>query len=171
MDDNFKSIVKSVLWGRSVFNNIRKFLQFQLTINFVALVVAFVASVSEGDTPLNVLQLLWVNLIMDAFAALGDPLPPLSSSLPSCIHVATSVSSRTSWWCVFCLGPTKSKLLVTASQHAFLVHFSVGLCRHDPVCSLITLLASWQRCTAAQRVDMPWGRGFYKMLHIRFSLR
>jgi P-type Ca2+ transporter type 2C len=71
MDDNFKSIVKSVLWGRSVFNNIRKFLQFQLTINFVALVVAFVAAVSEGDTPLNVLQLLWVNLIMDALGALG----------------------------------------------------------------------------------------------------
>lgn len=45
--------------------------QFQLTINLVALVVAFVAAVTTGETPLNVLQLLWVNLIMDALAALG----------------------------------------------------------------------------------------------------
>lgn len=71
LDDNFSSIVKSVLWGRSVFNNIRKFLQFQLTINFVALVLAFVAAVVGGDLPLNVLQLLWVNLIMDTMAALA----------------------------------------------------------------------------------------------------
>ncbi len=73
MDDNFNSIVKSVLWGRSVFANLRKFLQFQLTINGVALVVAFVAAVTNGETPLNVLQLLWVNLIMDSLAALGTP--------------------------------------------------------------------------------------------------
>lgn len=71
MDDNFRSIVKSVLWGRSVFENIRKFLQFQMTVNFVALILAFVAAVSNGEQPLNVLQLLWVNLIMDALAALG----------------------------------------------------------------------------------------------------
>jgi len=71
LDDNFLSIVKSVLWGRSVFNNIRKFLQFQLTINFVALILAFVAALVGGETPLNVLQLLWVNLIMDTMAALA----------------------------------------------------------------------------------------------------
>ena len=77
MDDNFNSIVKSVLWGRSVFANLRKFLQFQLTINGVALIVAFVAAVTNGETPLNVLQLLWVNLIMDSLAALG-----MSSQIP-----------------------------------------------------------------------------------------
>jgi len=71
LDDNFLSIVKSVLWGRSVFNNIRKFLQFQLTINFVALILAFTAAVVGGETPLTVLQLLWVNLIMDTMAALA----------------------------------------------------------------------------------------------------
>jgi magnesium-transporting ATPase (P-type) len=79
MDDNFNSIVKSVLWGRSVFANLRKFLQFQLTINGVALIVAFVAAVTNGETPLNVLQLLWVNLIMDSLAALGAAPPPPSS--------------------------------------------------------------------------------------------
>jgi len=71
LDDNFTSIVKAVMWGRCVFSNIRKFLQFQLTINLVALIVAFVAAVSTGQTPLNVLQLLWVNLIMDSLAALA----------------------------------------------------------------------------------------------------
>jgi Ca2+-transporting ATPase len=86
MDDNFSSIVKAVLWGRSVFTNIRKFLQFQLTINLVALIVAFVAAITNGDTPLNVLQLLWVNLIMDSLAALAlateDPTPDLLLTKP-----------------------------------------------------------------------------------------
>ena len=64
LDDNFSSIVKSVKWGRSVFANIRKFLQFQLTVNLVALVTAFIGAVVGGHEPLNILQLLWVNLIM-----------------------------------------------------------------------------------------------------------
>lgn len=86
MDDNFSSIVKAVLWGRSVFSNIRKFLQFQLTVNVVALVVAFVAAMVGGETPLNVLQLLWVNLIMDTLAALAlateNPTPDLLDEKP-----------------------------------------------------------------------------------------
>ena len=90
MDDNFNSIVKSVLWGRSVFANLRKFLQFQLTINGVALVIAFVAAVTNGETPLNVLQLLWVNLIMDSLAALGE-LPCKVLSLPSSLRFLTGL--------------------------------------------------------------------------------
>lgn len=86
LDDNFSSIVKSVLWGRSVFGNIRKFLQFQLTVNFVALVVAFIAAITSGETPLNVLQLLWVNLIMDALGALG--------LLPLCFSLTNSSSDH-----------------------------------------------------------------------------
>eukprot|EP00878_Enallax_costatus_P000995 GHUV01001127.1.p1 GENE.GHUV01001127.1~~GHUV01001127.1.p1 ORF type:complete len:1156 (+),score=304.08 GHUV01001127.1:371-3838(+) len=86
MDDNFSSIVKAVLWGRSVFNSIRKFLQFQLTVNFVALVVAFVGAIIGGRIPLNVLQLLWVNLIMDTMGALAlateDPNPALLNDQP-----------------------------------------------------------------------------------------
>ena len=86
LDDNFSSIVKAVLWGRSVFNNIRKFLQFQLTVNVVALIVAFIAAVVGGETPLNVLQLLWVNLIMDTLAALAlateNPTPDLLDQQP-----------------------------------------------------------------------------------------
>jgi len=86
LDDNFSSIVKSVLWGRSVFTNIRKFLQFQLTVNFVALVTAFVGAVVGGVEPLTVLQLLWVNMIMDSMGALAlateNPTPDLLKMRP-----------------------------------------------------------------------------------------
>jgi len=71
MDDNFASIVKAVMWGRAVRQNIQKFLQFQLTVNGVALVIAFVfAAIGKGE-PLTPVQLLWVNLIQDTFAALA----------------------------------------------------------------------------------------------------
>ena len=74
-DDKFTSIVTAVKWGRSVLKNIRSFLQFQLTINIVALSVTFVvATTNNGDTsnfPINPVQLLWINLIMDSFAALA----------------------------------------------------------------------------------------------------
>ena len=71
MDDNFKSIEKAVLWGRSIYDNIRKFLQFQLTVNLVALTIAFIGAISQKGTPLKAVQLLWVNLIMDTMAALA----------------------------------------------------------------------------------------------------
>jgi len=71
LDDNFASIVKSVMWGRCVYDNIRKFLQFQLTVNVVALIVAFIGAVTNYGTPLTAVQLLWVNLIMDTMAALA----------------------------------------------------------------------------------------------------
>ena len=80
LDDNFKSIVLAVLWGRSVFTNIRKFLQFQLTINIVALFIAFIGAFVSKE-PLNVLQLLWVNLIMDTLAALALATEPPHLSL------------------------------------------------------------------------------------------
>jgi Ca2+-transporting ATPase len=89
LDDNFRSIVSAVKWGRSVFDNIRKFIQFQLTINFVALILAFFSAVfcaffppeeteftkasfdTDKCTPLNAIQLLWINLIMDSMGALA----------------------------------------------------------------------------------------------------
>ena len=71
LDDNFKSIVRAVIWGRSVFDNIRKFLQFQLTVNVVALTVTFISAVFGFDPPLNAVMMLWVNLIMDTMGALA----------------------------------------------------------------------------------------------------
>ncbi len=69
-------------------------MQFQLTINLVALVVAFVAAVTTGEMPLNVLQLLWVNLIMDALAALGKFSLPILLNLdaPECAAIAVGQS-------------------------------------------------------------------------------
>ncbi|KRX80442.1 Plasma membrane calcium-transporting ATPase 3 [Trichinella sp. T6] len=70
-DDNFISIVKAVMWGRNVYDSISKFLQFQLTVNLVAVMVAFVGACSIEDSPLKAIQMLWVNLIMDSLAALA----------------------------------------------------------------------------------------------------
>lgn len=81
MDDKFSSIVKSVMWGRSVFDNIRKFLQFQLTVNVVALTLTFVSAVTGREPPLNAVMMLWVNLIMDTMGALALGTEPPSQKL------------------------------------------------------------------------------------------
>ncbi|KAF5306596.1 hypothetical protein FQA39_LY18925 [Lamprigera yunnana] len=70
-DDNFSSIVKAVMWGRNVYDSIAKFLQFQLTVNVVAVVVAFIGACAVQDSPLKAVQMLWVNLIMDTLASLA----------------------------------------------------------------------------------------------------
>ncbi|KAG5559719.1 hypothetical protein RHGRI_009287 [Rhododendron griersonianum] len=81
LDDNFSSVVKVVRWGRSVYANIQKFIQFQLTVNVAALVINVVAAVSSGDVPLNAVQLLWVNLIMDTLGALALATEPPTDEL------------------------------------------------------------------------------------------
>jgi calcium-translocating P-type ATPase len=81
MDDNFASIVKAVLWGRSVFDNIRKFLQFQLTVNVVALTITFLSAVAGYQPPLNAVMMLWVNLIMDTMGALALGTEPPNQEL------------------------------------------------------------------------------------------
>jgi len=77
-DDNFTSIVKAVMWGRNVYDSISKFLQFQLTVNVVAVLVAFLGACIIDDSPLKAIQMLWVNLIMDTLASLA-----LATELPS----------------------------------------------------------------------------------------
>ncbi|MBQ8673238.1 MAG: calcium-translocating P-type ATPase, PMCA-type [Bacteroides sp.] len=71
MDDSFNSIGTAVMWGRSLYKNIQRFIVFQLTINFVALFTVLVGSLIGTELPLTVTQMLWVNLIMDTFAALA----------------------------------------------------------------------------------------------------
>ncbi|GAA5983396.1 hypothetical protein JCM11641_007835 [Rhodosporidiobolus odoratus] len=83
MDDNFASIVSAIMWGRCVNDSVRKFLQFQLSVNITAVVITFVSAVAseEEESVLKAVQLLWVNLIMDTFAALAlatDPADPES---------------------------------------------------------------------------------------------
>ena len=71
LDDSFSSIVNGVVWGRSLYDNIQRFILFQLTINVVALGIAFLGPFIGIALPLTVTQMLWVNLIMDTFAALA----------------------------------------------------------------------------------------------------
>lgn len=76
-DDNFFSIVKACMWGRNVYDNIKRFLQFQLTVNVGACIITFIGSIIGKDSPLQAIQLLWVNLIMDSLASLA-----LATELP-----------------------------------------------------------------------------------------
>ncbi|KAJ1730145.1 plasma membrane calcium, partial [Coemansia biformis] len=73
MDDDFKSIVKALRWGRAVNDSVRKFLQFQLTVNITAVLLTFTSAVfsADGQSALTAVQLLWVNMIMDTLAALA----------------------------------------------------------------------------------------------------
>jgi len=80
MDDNFASIVKALKWGRAVNDAVKKFLQFQLTVNVTAVILTFVTSIYK-DTVLTAVQLLWVNLIMDTLAALALATDPPADSV------------------------------------------------------------------------------------------
>lgn len=71
LDDNFTTIINVARWGRAVYINIQKFVQFQLTVNIVALVINFVSACITGSAPLTAVQLLWVNMIMDTLGALA----------------------------------------------------------------------------------------------------
>ena len=99
LDDNFSSIVKSVMWGRSVFDNIRKFLQFQCSVNFCALVIALIGAIGLGKEPLKPIQLLWVNLVMDTMGALaiGTEIPKPTLLLRRPYRPDSPLVSRIMW--------------------------------------------------------------------------
>ncbi len=71
MDDNFNSIVRALVWGRNIYESIRKFLQFQLTVNIVACIIAVISSVVIRQSVLSAIQMLWINMIMDSLASLA----------------------------------------------------------------------------------------------------
>ncbi|XP_027178699.1 calcium-transporting ATPase 2, plasma membrane-type [Coffea eugenioides] len=81
LDDNFSTIVTVAKWGRSVYINIQKFVQFQLTVNVVALIVNFSSACLTGSAPLTAVQLLWVNMIMDTLGALALATEPPNEEL------------------------------------------------------------------------------------------
>ena len=77
LDDSFNSIATAVMWGRSLYHNIQRFILFQLTINLSALLIVLIGSIVGHELPLTVTQMLWVNMIMDTFAAAAlASLPP-----------------------------------------------------------------------------------------------
>ena len=71
LDNDFVSIHRSVKWGRAIFDNVRKFIQFQLTINIVICLITIIGGMTLGRAPLNVVQMLWTNLIMDILGAIA----------------------------------------------------------------------------------------------------
>ena len=83
MDDNFASIVKAIMWGRAVNDAVKKFLQFQITVNITAVLLTFITAVSSRteSSVLTAVQLLWVNLIMDTLAALALATDPPTPSI------------------------------------------------------------------------------------------
>lgn len=110
MDDNFSSIVKTVMWGRSVYDNIRKFVQFQVTVNVVALTLTLIGTFpaladenAEVVPPFVAVQLLWVNLIMDTMAALalGTEMPTMELLDRKPYRRSCSLISRTMWRNIF----------------------------------------------------------------------
>jgi len=81
LDDNFASIITAVKWGRNIYDSIRKFIQFQISVNVVALAVAFVGSCVVSESPLSALQLIWINIIMDSLASLALATDPPTDEL------------------------------------------------------------------------------------------
>ena len=71
IDNNFSSIVTTIIYGRNIYDNIRKFLQFQLSVNFCACILVFICACIGNETPLTPIQMLWVNLIMDSLGSLA----------------------------------------------------------------------------------------------------
>ncbi len=82
LDNSFRSIARAVMWGRSLYHNIQRFILFQMTINVAACLIVLLGAVMGTDSPLTVTQMLWINLIMDTFAAMAlASLPPDQSVL------------------------------------------------------------------------------------------
>jgi len=81
MDDSFNSIITAIKYGRNIFDSIKKFLQFQLTINIVAVSIILIGGIALKDSPFNSVQMLWVNLVQDTFAALALATEPPSEIL------------------------------------------------------------------------------------------
>ena len=80
IDNSFSSIAKAVMWGRSLYQNIQRFILFQMTINVVACMIVLIGAFTGTESPITVTQMLWVNLIMDTFAAMAlASLPPSKS--------------------------------------------------------------------------------------------
>lgn len=105
LDDSFSSIATAVMWGRSLYRNIQRFVLFQLTINFAAIVICFVGAVFGTEMPLTVVQILWVNIIMDTFAAMAmASLPPSAEVMrdkprPRDEFIITRAMARTIFTC------------------------------------------------------------------------
>ena len=106
LDDSFSSISTAIMWGRSLYKNIQRFIVFQLTINFVALMIVLLGSFFGTTLPLTVTQMLWVNLIMDTFAALAlASIPPNKIVMKDKPRRSSDfIITRSMSWAIFGIG-------------------------------------------------------------------
>ncbi len=129
LDDNFNSIDKAILYGRTIFNSIRKFIIFQLTINVAAVLVSFVSPLVGIEKPLDIVQILWINLVMDTLAALafgGEPaLKRFMKERPK--NRSEHIVSPYMWCSIL----TVSLWVFAISMFFFLTGFSQGMFRGE----------------------------------------
>ena len=102
VDNSFASITKAVMWGRSLYQNIQRFILFQLTVNVVACLIVVIGAFTGTESPLTVTQMLWVNLIMDTFAALAlASLPPSAEVMKDKPRRSSDfIITPTMMWCI-----------------------------------------------------------------------
>jgi Ca2+-transporting ATPase len=106
LDNSFSSITRAVMWGRSLYQNIQRFILFQMTINVVACIIVLIGAFLGTQSPLTVTQMLWVNLIMDTFAALALALlPPSQKVMQNKPRKTTDfIISKPMWKSIFGIG-------------------------------------------------------------------
>lgn len=97
-DNDFESSIRAIMWGRNIHHNVSRFLQFQVTTNISAMLIIFVGLIFFAESPLNAVQLLWINLIMDTFAAIAlSTEPPLEKILKQNPTSKSSLMSAAVW--------------------------------------------------------------------------
>ena len=146
LDNSFASIARAVMWGRSLYRNIRRFLLFQLTINVVACLVVMIGAFWGTQAPLTVTQMLWVNLIMDTFAALAlASLPPEREVMQlKPRRAGEAIVSRQMWIRIVSIGLFFTAMLlgllwifhkydVSSEQGLFSLHWNTENNTHDPL--------------------------------------
>uniref|UniRef100_A0A0D9XNX4 Calcium-transporting ATPase n=1 Tax=Leersia perrieri TaxID=77586 RepID=A0A0D9XNX4_9ORYZ len=119
LDDNFTTIINVARWGRAVYINIQKFVQFQLTVNIVALVINFVSACITGSAPLTAVQLLWVNMIMDTLGALALATEPPNDEMMKRPPVGRGESFITKVMLLNIKGPDSKTIINTLIFNSF----------------------------------------------------
>lgn len=128
LDDNFNSIVRALVWGRNIFDSVRKFVQFQLTVNLTACLLTLITSLVFKQSIFNTIQMLWVNIIMDSFAALALATePPNTEELLSRKPIDRNEGIITKRMIKHVIGQTTFQIIVimvlTIWGHLFLPEF------------------------------------------------
>lgn len=135
LDNSFSTISNAVMWGRSLYKNIQRFIMFQMTINVAACLIVLIGAFLGTESPLTVTQMLWVNLIMDTFAAIAlASLPPTKKVMNDKPRKVTdNIISKTMAWNIFGVGGLFTLLLL-----GILLYM-----QHNDITSLSNLTLTW----------------------------